>query len=102
MQQAINVEVIIPTLVAQEQPDVVDIFLEKKDEGNASPEQQAPVDDVEEEIEVEKADPSPPRDLQAEPPNQTRKRLTRMRGDKCFARQIHPGRIIWCPYPDGC
>ena len=64
MQQAEHVEVIIPTLATQEQTDVIDIFLEKNDEENASPKQQALADDgVDEDIEVEKADPSPPKKL---------------------------------------
>jgi hypothetical protein len=68
MHQAGRVEVIIPTPVSQEQPEIVDIFLEKDEEGNASRKQQAPADDeVDEGIEIEKADPSPPNKLQAEP-----------------------------------
>lgn len=81
MQQADHVEVIIPTPAAQEQPDVVDIFLEKTNEGNASPEQQAHVDDVDEEIEVEKADPSPPRKMQAEPSDSNKEETDKNEGE---------------------
>ena len=67
MQQAGAEEIIILAQVAQEQHEVVDIFLEKTDEENATPKQQSPADEVVEEIEVEKADPSPPRTEQAKP-----------------------------------
>ena len=81
MQQADHIEVIIPTPKGEEQPDVVDIFLEKTDEGNASPEQQAPVDDVDEEIEVDKDDPSPPRNLQAGPSESNKEETDKNEGE---------------------
>jgi hypothetical protein len=66
MQQAEPAVVIIPTTVAQE-PDVVDIFLNRNDEENVVPEQQAPEEVVDEEIEVEKAVSSPLKDMEVEP-----------------------------------
>jgi hypothetical protein len=85
MQQDGTEKVIILVMVAQEeQLDVVEVFLEKSDEENGSPKQQAPVEETDEEIEVEKADPSP------------------LRGAKCFPRENTPSRIIWYPHSDGC
>ena len=66
MQQAEPVVVIIPTSAAQE-TDVVDIFLNKTDEENVLPEEQAPEEKVDEEIEVEKAFSSPLKNMQVEP-----------------------------------
>ena len=74
-------EVIIPTPAAQEQPDVVDIFLEKTDEGNASLEQQAPIDDIDKKIEVEKEDPLPPKNLQAEPSESNKEETDKNEGE---------------------
>ena len=86
MQQAGHVETVIPTLEAQEQPDVVDIFLEKTNEGSACPKHQALVDDVDEEIEVEKADPSPPRQLQDEPSQSNKEEIDKYEEEQNASR----------------
>ena len=66
LHQAEPVKVINPTSAAQE-TDVIDIFLNNLDEGNVQPEQQAPEEKIDEEIEVEKAVSSPLKDMQVEP-----------------------------------
>ena len=92
--------VIIPTTVAQE-IDVVDIFLDNPDEGNVQPEQQAPEEKIDEEIEVEKAVSSPLKEMQVEPSGSNKEDDKVEGGSKCFPRKYHPGHLIWCPYPDG-
>ena len=59
-------EVIIPTSASQE-IDVVDIYLNKTDDENVLPEQQAPKEKTDEVIEVEKAVSSPLKEMQVEP-----------------------------------
>nr|XP_020173034.1 eukaryotic translation initiation factor 5B-like [Aegilops tauschii subsp. strangulata] len=80
MQQVEPVVVVIPTPAAQE-PDVVDIFLNKSDEENALPKQQVMDDKTDEEIEVEKAVPSPPKEMQAEPSRSNKKENDKVDGE---------------------
>jgi hypothetical protein len=68
--------------VSQEQPEVVDIFLVKNDEENVLPRQQASADnEVDEEFEVEKADPSPLKKLQAEPSGSNKEENDKIEGE---------------------
>lgn len=50
-----------------EQNDVIDIFLNKLDEENAPPQQQACDDQTNEEIEVKEPNPSPSKPMQVDP-----------------------------------
>ena len=77
MQQAVHVDVIIPTL---ENPDVVDIFLDKTDEENALPKQRAPDDKTDEGIEVEKANPLPLNTMQVDPSRSNKEENTMIDG----------------------
>ena len=56
-----------------EQNDVVDIFLNNPDEENAPPQQQDNSDQIDEEIEVEKSNPSPPVPMQVDPSASSKK-----------------------------
>ena len=66
MQQTRTAAVVIPPTVEQE-PDVVDIFLNKTDEENVVPEQQPREEKIDEEIEAEKSVSSPQKVMQVEP-----------------------------------
>ena len=87
MQQAGTVEVIIPASVVQEQLDVVDFFLEKTNEENASLKQQAPVNEIDEEIEVEKADSLSLRTSQAEPSEPNKEENDKIEGTLNASRE---------------
>jgi hypothetical protein len=60
-------EPVVMSLVVAQETDVIDILLNWNDEENVVPEQQAPWEVVDEEIEVEKAVSSPLKDMQVEP-----------------------------------
>ena len=90
MLQAGTKEVVIPEPVGRVQHEEVDIFLERTEEENAPPKQQSPAEEVDEEIEVEKADPSPPKTLQAEPSESTKEKSDKIEGELNASRKETP------------
>ena len=92
--------VIIPTSAAQES-DVMDVFLNKIDEENVMPEQQTPEEKVDEEIEMEKAVPSPLNNIPADPSGST-KEGEKIEGEQIVYLRYYPySLLVWCSYPDG-
>ena len=81
LQQADPAVVIIPTLVEQES-DVVDMYLVNPGEENVVPEKNAHEERIDEEIEMEKAVPSPLKEFQAEPSGSTKE------GEKVEGEQV--------------
>nr|XP_020189856.1 RNA polymerase II degradation factor 1-like [Aegilops tauschii subsp. strangulata] len=79
--------VVVPTSVEQE-ADVVDMYIVNPNKVNAMPEQNAPEENTDEEIEMEKQVPSPEKDIQAEPSRST-KEGEMIEGSKLMPKPEH-------------